>query len=247
MQGLVTLDFGNSNPHAGVFQKLNGVWKLIKVVTLEELNSTLKTLDMSPHNTSMVLSEVRSREETINKFMEEGYLLTRVKDYWRGSKFAGMPVNYSNTLGEDRLIEAFYAFKTDKRSTLLIDAGTFVTIDVINENGFQGGYILPGENLYFKTFSHGEQLKNVPWKRTSEIELPMDTTLAISSGYSAFIFLAHEILKKYQIDKILLTGGGMDSWKSYFHSTKSQNILEERPHFIHEALKFWWTTQIEQL
>jgi type III pantothenate kinase len=247
MQGLVTLDFGNSNPHAGVFQKLNGAWKLIQVVKLEELNSTLKTLDMSPHNTSMVLSEVKSREEIIHKFMEEGYLLTRVKDYWRGNKFAGMPVNYSNTLGEDRLIEAFYAFKTDKRPTLLIDAGTFVTMDVVNENGFQGGYILPGENLYFKTFSHGEKLKNVSWTRSSNMELPTDTTEAISSGYSAFLILAQEILTKYEIQKILLTGGGMDSWKSSFISAKAQNILEERPHFIHEALKYWWTTQIEQL
>jgi type III pantothenate kinase len=247
MQGLVTLDFGNSNPHGGVFQKLNGVWKLIKVVSLEELSSTLKILEMDPHNTSMVLSEVKSREDKIQKFMEEGYLLTRVKEYWRGKKFAGMPVNYSTTLGEDRLIEAYYSFKNDKRPTLIIDAGTFVTLDVVNEAGFQGGHIIPGEGVYHKMFTQGEQLKDVPWLNTSLGELPKETPHAISSGYSAFFLLAQKILKTHHIEKILLTGGGMDSWKSFFHSTGLGHIVEEHPHLIHWALHNWWTKQIEQL
>ncbi|MFP5387285.1 MAG: type III pantothenate kinase, partial [Bacteriovoracia bacterium] len=114
MQGLITLDFGNTNPHAGLFQKAQEKWELVKVVPLNELQIYLGQLGMSAHNSSVVVCEVKAREDEIQKLQEQGFLVTRVKDYWRGTKFAGMPVHYAKTLGEDRLIEAFYCYKKEK-------------------------------------------------------------------------------------------------------------------------------------
>src|SRR6476469_7137004 len=98
MRGLITLDFGNTHATAGIFT-LGHPTTLIKKVPLNELQLILSSMGMSAHNSQMVLSDVHPREEELKPFLEAGFLLTRVKDYWRGNKFHGMPVNYANTLG----------------------------------------------------------------------------------------------------------------------------------------------------
>lgn len=247
MQGLVTLDFGNSNPHAGLFLKGQGVWNLVKVVPLAELQIHTTQLGMNAHNTSVVLCEVKSREDDILKLLKQGFLVTRVKDYWRGTMFAGMPVNYTKTLGEDRLIEAYYCFKKDKVPTLLIDAGTFVTMDVISENGFLGGYIIPGTEAYFSVYNKGEQLKDVPLKLKFSHTLPTETAAAITESYSAFAALAKSLMSQHKIKKIILTGGLTSLWEGFFQDEKHGLVVEGHPHLIHWALLYWMTTQIGPL
>lgn len=247
MQGLVTLDFGNSNPHAGLFQKINNRWELIKVVPLAELQLYLHQLGMSAHNSAVVLCEVKAREEEVAKLQEQGFLITRLKDYWRGVKFAGMPVHYTNTLGEDRLIEAFYAYKKERTPTLVIDAGTFVTMDVITAEGFLGGYIIPGTESYLQTFQRGEQLKQFNLAIDPVHELPHETTQAMTGSYSAFVELAHKLIRDHQLNKIIITGGQMELWKNFFPKGISSVMVEVQPNLIHSALHYWYTTQIEPL
>lgn len=247
MQGLITLDFGNTNPHAGLFQKNSGKWSLIKVVPLSELQIFLDQLQMNANNSSVVICEVKSREEEIQKLQEQGFLVTRVKDYWKGNRFAGMPVNYANTLGEDRLIEAFYCFKTDKCPTLIIDAGTFVTMDVVSESGFAGGYIIPGVEAYLSTFSRGELLKNIPLTMNLKNTLPATSADAMTESYSAFAALAKKIIQEHKIQKLVITGGLAALWEGLFEDVKGELIVEGQPHLVHWALQFWMTTQIELL
>jgi pantothenate kinase type III len=245
MQGLVTLDFGNSHPHAGLFQKNQGNWELIKVVPLNELQLYLSQLDMSAHNTSVVVCEVKAREDEIQKLQEQGFLVTRVKEYWRGSRFAGMPVHYANTLGEDRLIEAFYAYKTQKVSTLIIDAGTFVTMDIVTPSGFMGGLILPGSEVYFSCYEKGEQLKNTELNFSIKHELPQDTASAITESYQAFALLGKKLIQDHQVERVIITGGLAELWYPLF---QNENVkVESNPHFIHYSLHYWMTTQIEPL
>ena len=240
MQGLITLDFGNSHPHAGLFHKTQNTWQLIKVVPWKEINLYLDQLGMTPNNTSMVLCEVKAREEELLPLIHQGYLLTRVKDYWKGSRFAGMPVHYATSLGEDRLILAHYCYKKEKAPTLIIDAGTYVTMDIVNEAGFQGGYILPGPDAYKSSFQKGEQLKEVLLAPEFSEAIPKTTVEAMSWSYSAFLSFAREIISKYQISKIILTGGKSSLWSSSLS-------VQEQPDLIHLALHHWMTTQIEPL
>lgn len=247
MQGLVTLDFGNSHPHAGLFQKNGQQWELIKVVPLNELPIYLSQLGMSAHNSSVVLCEVKSNEEEIARLQEQGFLVTRVKDYWRGAKFAGMPVQYANTLGEDRLIEAYYAFKKEKISTLIIDAGTFVTMDVVTEAGFQGGYIIPGTKSYYQTYEQGELLKSISLDLKFSQSIPQTTASAMAESYSAFAALAKKLISDHGLKKIILTGGMASLWETFFVEDKATIPVEMHPHFIHWSLQYWMTTQIEPL
>lgn len=247
MQGLITLDLGNTNPHVGLFQKTQGQWELIKVVPLNELQIYLGQLGMSAHNSSVVVCEVKAQEDEIQKLQEQGFLVTRVKDYWRGAKFAGMPVHYAKTLGEDRLIEAFYCYKKEKIPTLIIDAGTFVTMDVVTEAGFMGGYIIPGTRAYFSAYEKGEQLKDVELTLSFSHKLPVDTGSAITESYTAFAALAKKIVREQQIKKIIITGGLTSIWEGFFQDEKQEQLVEGDKHLTHWALHFWMTTQIEPL
>lgn len=247
MQGLITLDFGNSHPHAGVFQKLSGNWDLLKVVPFHELPILLDQLSMSAHNTSIVLSDVKAREEELQTYIDQGYLLTRLKEYWRGARFAGMPVHYAKSLGEDRLIEAFYAYKKLKEAVLIIDAGTFTTMDVVTREGFLGGYIIPSFKAYSGLYQAGENLKGHDLNFNHEGKLPQETHQAMSESYSAFGALAHELMKNHSLTKILLTGGQSDLWNGFFTQSQSPLVVEHSPHLIHLALHHWMTTQIEPL
>lgn len=247
MQGLVTIDFGNTHPHAGLFQKNNNQWQLIKVCPWSEVQIFLSQLQMSANNSSLVLCEVKSREEELQPLQEQGFLLTRVKDYWRGTKFAGMPVNYARTLGEDRLIQAWYLYKQKKIPALLIDAGTFATMDVITAKGFEGGYIIPGLNAYSGVFQRGEQLKDWSLDSSVSASLPHATAEAMRDSYFAFAALAQKLITEHQIERVILTGGQCSLWKEIFEHLKVSVIVEVEPTLIHWALQYWMTTQIEPL
>ncbi len=247
MQGLVTIDFGNTNPHAGLFHKNQNSWQLIKVCPWNELSLYLTQLEMNASNTSMVLSQVKAREDELATLQQQGFHITRVSEYWRGQRFAGMPVNYAKTIGEDRLIQAFYAYKNLKQNILLLDAGTFLTMDVITKDGFMGGYIVPGIDNYNSLFNKGEQLQEVLIDKDLSISLPQTTKDAMRDSYFAFAALAQKLTSDHKIDKILLTGGNCALWKQIFDQLKVSVIVEEDPTLIHLALQYWMTTQIETL
>jgi pantothenate kinase type III len=247
MTGLITLDFGNTHATAGIFSLSGKTSTLIKKVPLSELRMYLSQLGYSAHNAQIVLSDVKPREEELQTFVEEGYLLTRVREYWRGKKFHGMNVDYSDTIGEDRLITAFYTYKTFKLNTLIIDAGTFVTMDIVTPNGFEGGYILPGPHSYFKSFERGENLRSFELKVNADQSLPHDTPAAMTGSYTAFAALARELIGKHQIQKVLITGGDSALWSQLLSELKAPPVVETHPDLIHSALVYWMTTQIEPI
>lgn len=248
MQGLITLDFGNTHATAGIFSL--HPQKLLKKVPLPELKLFLSQLNISAHNAQIVLSDVKPREEELRPFLEEGYLLTRVKSYWRGTRFHGMAVNYANTLGEDRLICAFFAYKNFKTNVLVIDAGTFVTMDVVTAKGFEGGYIVPGLETYLSTYQRGENLRNFTLKTETDPGLPHDSESAMTGSYSAFAALAQRLIREHQIQKVLITGGASPLWEKLLSELTFDGpkpVVETHPDLIHSALLYWMTTQIETL
>jgi type III pantothenate kinase len=246
MRGLITLDFGNTHATAGVFS-LGPTPTLIKKIPLGELQIFLSQLGMSAHNSQLVLSDVKPREDELKPLLEAGFLLTRVKDYWRGKKFHGMNVNYTATLGEDRLISAFYAYKKLKTNILVIDAGTFVTMDVVTPNGFEGGYIIPGIESYLSTYQRGENLKHYALTAAKDHGLPHDSETAMAGSYSAFAALARKLIQEHQIQKVLITGGASSLWENLLGELNLPSVVETHPDLIHSALLYWMTTQIEPL
>jgi pantothenate kinase type III len=244
MQGMITIDFGNTHPHAGIFQKTLQQWQLLKTVPWHQLQDELQALHMSPHNTSLVLCEVKAREQELQPLLEQGYLLTRLKDYWRGQRFAGMPVHYAHTLGEDRLIAAYYCYKQGQLPTLIIDAGTMLTMDLVTSAGFVGGYIIPGRQAYLNSYQAGEQLKEVKIELQLSPGLPLNTAAAMGNSYLAFAALAKELIKTHRIQKLVITGGDASLWERAFQHQEGL-VVEVNRDLLHSALHYWMTTQIE--
>ena len=140
---LITIDNGNTHPNVGIFN--NGV--LQSVVPLDQYTQ-------NPDDYILVASV--------------GYALPIKSNFDLKSKrtkthFFDMKVHYSETLGDDRLIASYGLFKKMKKNEkiLLIDAGTFITTDLITDDGFQGGYIFPGISRFLKTYSESAQLPSL--------------------------------------------------------------------------------------
>lgn len=97
-------------------------------------------------------------------------------------------VDHPDRLGIDRLLGAYAAFNRKKTALVVIDAGSAVTVDWVNQQGhFCGGAILPGLGLQSRSLVMGtEALPQVEWNPEAPMPLPAkNTSDAIRGGIIA--------------------------------------------------------------
>ena len=232
---LLTIDYGNTNPHVGFFKNQS----LKKCIPLKKIKFWPKSEDAL-----LVLSKVGKVEK--NFFKKKGAFFD-LSELRSGDHFLDMPINYNQELGEDRLYQAYYAFhhflNLDIDQVILIDSGTFTTIDVINEKGFEGGLILPGLSLLKKTYERGEKLKK-------SVKGLSDSASSFGLGHStqgsiqcALSSMLEGSIKRAQGDTdkknlFILTGGKAEN----FYDLVGPNLLTKRlqliPNLIHFSLEY---------
>lgn len=195
----ITIDHGNTHSKL-LIHKSN----ISEEITLDQY---LKNEDY--HKLPGIISHVGKKEMG---FPEH---LISLRSIFEDGQFLDMPVQYEQTLGEDRLINAYYSYREllNNKKTLIIDAGTFVTLDIVSpekdSKGFLGGYIIPGESTYLKSFSSGNDL---PVFEKAELEnhsnLPKSTKEAIQYSFELILKSSIEkLITEQKIDKIIITGG----------------------------------------
>ncbi|MFA6238390.1 MAG: type III pantothenate kinase [Bacteriovorax sp.] len=219
---IITVDNGNTNPHVGIYQD-------------EQLVSIIPLKDYSPLPDDFILISNVGGPLAFKPSFD-------LKTKWHNKKFFEMPVNYSETLGEDRLIVAYALFKQLKSSEkiLAIDAGTFITMDLIDHSGFSGGFIFPGIQTFLSSYKKGTNLPELDLKQNFElIELPHSTEEAILGAVEIYL---HSILKgiieKTSPGRIVITGGSLEFIKNKILKINSKVQLETNPHLLHSSL-FW--------
>ncbi len=223
---IITIDNGNSNPHVGIFQDEK------KPIIIPLIN--YKYLD----NDFILISDVGL--PLLVKPSADLKSLRLPTTF--GFNFLGMPVHYANTLGDDRLICAYDTFKkmSGPSKTLIIDSGTFITMDLLDETGFLGGYIFPGVNLFLASYHKGSNLKNFEIKKDfSQIDyLPKTTEEAILGATDIYLVsILESLIKKNSPNKIVLTGGNCVFMKNKIENLNlSKAPLDMNPHLIHSAL-----------
>lgn len=235
MKNLFTIDLGNSHPHFGLFEngKLQSVSPLINS---ERLNSRQYKIIASQVASSSFIEQVKDgvKDRMID--------LERFWDH-KNHCFAGMPVHYAQTIGQDRLVQAAHAFHLFQgQEVMVIDAGTFVTVDLINFDGLSGGFILPGLHLMLESYLAGDALKKYTKEEVIKESIlpindwPGDTKKAVCHGvldlYRSFYF--HK-LQKHAPTKLIVTGGDSDL---HLQILRDMAELSHHPHFIHESLYF---------
>ena len=225
METHFTLDIGNSRPHIGFFQQD----RLLKVIPIGEdlvLNENLPVL----------VSQVGSKAPNLNNEC------LNFQKYFKEKSFLKMPVSYANTLGQDRLYQAYYLYKQTVNYPLImnIDVGTFTTVDYIGQDGFRGGYILPGIELIKRSFQAGHMLPdiNIDILHGKPTSLPQQTQEAMIDGiFNMYAGFFERISRNFATPSLIsLTGGRADKLHSVIEEIFPLTRINSDPHLIHKSL-----------
>jgi pantothenate kinase type III len=232
---ILTIDQGNTYTKLALFDRSadldsRKVSIPVFIFPLEQLDRFIESYAMSDSNTIAILSSVK--KETV----EVPFKTINIKDYFKPNLFIDMPVFYSDTLGIDRLALAYPIYKKYKNA-ICIDSGTFTTVDFIDQDGFQGGYILPGLGLIKSCYNKGENLYSPPLNTTHNINfseaLPESTQEAISQGaLISAMSPIREIIHREPQAEIFLTGGNAK------FLTNVDRLIICNENLMHESLFF---------
>jgi type III pantothenate kinase len=216
---LITVDLGNSHPHAGIFKNND----LIEVIPLGQY--VKKSDDL------IIVSSVINEPQIIGNFDLQSF---RKKD-----SFFNMPVNYSMTLGMDRLLTAFYLFEENskKEKILNIDAGTFMTLDLINGGGFQGGFIFPGLNTFLNSYQRGAKLPILNLTALKKLDIPHNTEDAIlMASQIYFESVIKNCISMFEPTKVVITGGSSKIVKTIIEELNLGLEISVHPHLLHYSM-----------
>lgn len=117
--------------------------------------------------------------------------------------------NEYSTMGIDRK-----ALCLSHESGIFVSAGSAITVDVVEEGVYKGGFLLPGLKAYVEAY--GRISPALVTDLNEELcldRLPMTTKDGISFGIIASIKL---LIEKYQSDKKLYISGGDGAFLSQF-------------------------------
>ena len=223
---ILTVDNGNTNPHVGWF--VDG--ELKQVTKLSEV--TEASVD------AVGARKVDSITSKVGQDHDLSWLNPHDLSTWRNMKgFLGMPFKYAGTLGADRLVQIYYRHQNIPSRTVIIDAGTFTTIDLLDESGHLGGIILPGIETYLDVF----KLKGAKLPRLARDQIhfespatlmALNTYDAIAEGYKLLLEKAAKEVQNFEAQGVILTGGHAEQVKPLFPGS---SVV---PHHIHDSLYF---------
>ena len=245
---ILSLDLGNTHEKACLF---NNELKSLEVFSLKELKLIIQKYQLSKLNTRAGVCSVKSQFD----FSQIPFNCFVVGDYFeqssQGNFFLKMPVNYGTTLGLDRLIQSWYLYQISKNKKLIIDTGTFTTADFIDEDGLQGGFILPGLGTILKSYSQGENLTRFQVKEdllfnknfnSLASTYPHSTQEAIEAGaLITFVAPILQIIQENPGYDLTVTGGNGELLTKYLQRNQQNKLqLFASIHFernlIHKAI-----------
>lgn len=190
---ILTIDIGNTNKKYSLFQN---------EMLLEQ--NYWKDLSELPKFERSIISNVTNTEIDLANSKQ-------VSDYFRPGHFIDMPVQYEQSLGEDRLVGCYYAYKKSELPCAIIDTGTFTTCDLVTSSGYMGGIILPGRALIENTYNQGVKLHPEKLEAVSLNQIPTCTSQAIKMGvYLSLISPIVTWLKQHPVKSIIFTGGNSE-------------------------------------
>ena len=241
---LLAVDIGNTRIKVAVFEG-NTLLEQFHVSSLELLKEMHFILNKYKNASQMVVASVGNISEEV--FLE---FESQVSIHFISSNFPfSFKNNYStpNTLGIDRMVLANGAvLKYPRQNRLVIDAGTCITYDFIDQNdNYLGGAISPGIRLRYESL-HNYTAKlpllsleslNDQDSKIKKVQLIGNSTFeAINSGVingvineiEGFISQYEAVYPKFII---ILTGGDTE-----FLAKRLKNTIFANSNFLSESL-----------
>lgn len=141
------------------------------------------------------------------------------------------------TLGADRWVALIAAWQSHKEAVIVIDCGTAVTVDALDNNGhFRGGVILPGHLLMRDSLSQaaaGIEVQAMsstrPWGKTTDEAVTVGSVLGLAGAIERVVKEQQQGLDRET--RVLLTGGDADTVKPHLPVT-----YEHVPDLIFQGL-----------
>ncbi|MDP4183896.1 MAG: type III pantothenate kinase [Bacteroidota bacterium] len=206
----LTIDIGNTRTKIGLFNQN----ELMLTFPVDHLGTKELTLlkDEYPSINAAILSSTVNYSEEIDSLLGEMF-----DTYIKYTHQTPVPIKNTyespETLGLDRLAAAIGANTLyPQQDILVVDAGTAITFEIINNNCYTGGCISPGLSMRFKALSQftgrlplidQNGSLGIPGKNTQEA-IRTGVVQGIRGEIESYITLLNN---KYPDLKTILTGG----------------------------------------
>ena len=136
------------------------------------------------------------------------------------------------------------SIKNPQHQYIIIDAGTFLTMDLVNRRGLEGGHISPGLNAQLSNYSIGHKL---PSPTIGDLEnylnrgvfpcWPTDTMTAILEAVrKQNLSLIEGIQKQVPYSQIILTGGHAFLVNLILSTSTYKLSVKTSPYLVHSGL-----------
>ena len=246
MHNLV-IDIGNTNSKLGVFKQKELIYyQRCDKVDLFILKGLIEKYQIANAILSSVTKDSQDLidflKETVNYIPFSTNISTGISNHYQSL----------DTLGLDRWAKLVAANGLYKGcNCLLIDAGSCITYDLLNENSeYYGGSISLGIKMRFKALNqYTGKLPLVLWdKDETQIPAGTDTVNAIKNGVLQGVchelegFIAAANLQNKAL-KIILTGGDADFLTKQLKNTIFANQIIHEPYLVLKGLNEVITAQ----
>lgn len=232
---ILTVDVGNTRIKAAVFEGSTVLGNF--VFEKNELEKKIeKILKKFPNCSDLVVASVGNVEKQSFLAFENElniHFLTHEDVYPFVNKYAT-----PKTLGIDRMVLASGAtLQFPKQNRLVIDAGTCITYDFIDENdNYLGGAISPGLRLRYEALHNYTAKLPLLAFEVPELYIGNSTAQAIHSGVvNGFVYEIDGFIDEYRANFsnfiIILTGGD-----AVFLAKRLKNTIFANSNFLLESL-----------
>lgn len=160
-----------------------------------------------------------SYDEAIEKYYQQNIRYISVK-HELDAEIKSIPA-WQNVSDKIKLLGAYPTMGVDRKALCLsrkegifVDAGTAITVDVVEEGKYQGGFILPGIKAYLQAYKSISDILDISLNHTVDLHrLPLTTKDGISYGIIASI---KALIDKHRQEKTLYVTGGDGMFLSSF-------------------------------
>jgi type III pantothenate kinase len=234
---ILAVDFGNTRIKWAVFENNTAV----EISVFDEHSLQINILEILKKYAEIDAIVVSSVGKTSVNFF--GFVDSSIKIEWITHKFSfPFKNNYQTptTLGIDRMILASGAvLQFPAQNRLVIDAGTCITYDFINDqDAYLGGAISLGLQMRYQSLHNfTSKLPLVPCKYP-EHYIGSSTTESLHSGVvNGLLYEIEGFIKSYEADysnfTIILTGGD-----ALFLAKRLKNTIFANSNFLLESLNY---------
>jgi len=143
-------------------------------------------------------------------------ILKHQKNWINLAKFVDMK-NYYETMGIDRIFACEAV-----ENAVIVDAGSAITVDVVKEGVFEGGFIYPGVKAMQETYANISSRLDYSFNFECDLDImPKNSQDAISYGFVKTLY--SEVISHNM--NVVLTGGDADKLKKIFKEAKIEKEL----------------------